>query len=121
MSVRSVMAKALLTSLALVSLFSGEARASGATGNTVIVEVAIQRQFGDFVLIRTAGPLVGSPSCYTNAYWHFTLSIGNPGDRELYAMILSAFSAGSTVTMSGKGTCNEFGSIESLQSINLIK
>jgi hypothetical protein len=116
----SIRTKVCISALALLSLASPVSRA-GSVGNTTIVEVAIQKQFCNCVFIRTAGLLAGPASCYTNGYWHFTLSFSNPGDRELYAMVLSAFHSGSTVGLSGTGTCNEFGSIESLASINLVK
>lgn len=89
--------------------------------NTTIVDMAINRDYGNFVFIRVAQSPANPAACSTNGYWQYTLTLSNPGDHELYSMLLTAFSTGSTVDMSGRGVCNEWGTVESLRSIRVSK
>jgi hypothetical protein len=60
----------------------------------------------------------GAPAC-ANSSWHYTLSMGNPSDKELYAMLLTAYSTGALVNISGSGACTEVGFVESLQALQV--
>ena len=118
MTKKLLVALPLLCSLAAVN----EASAGSDVYNTTITAISIDKQYGNFAFIKLANNPTGSPSCATliNS-WTYTLPLANPGDREIYAALLTAFAAGLTVSMSGTFVCSEHGFVESLQSFHVVK
>lgn len=103
----------LLLFLPFSSSFGG-----GLAANVQVTQLGINKGYGGtFVFIKVSGSPTGAPSCATG-YWQFTLTFGNPGDSQLYALLLSAYTTGIPVTILGSGACSEFGQSESLQNIN---
>lgn len=108
--------------LALIALAASSASyATSEISSTTIVDMAINRDYGNFVFIRVAQTPANPAACSTNGYWQYTLTLSNPGDHELYSMLLTAFSTGAAVDMSGRGVCNEWGTVESLRSLRVSK
>jgi hypothetical protein len=85
-----------------------------------VINLQINRSYGNHVFIQVNSPPSGAPAC-SNSSWHYTLSLGNPSDKELYAMLLMAYATGTLVNISGSGTCNEVGFVESLQALQATK
>jgi hypothetical protein len=116
---RAMTAAILAASAFLMAVLSLPARATSDISNTTIVDLSINKGYGTFVFIRVASAPANPATCSTNGAWHYTLPLTNIGDREMYSMLLTAFSAGATIDMSGLGSCNEFGAIESLRSVRI--
>lgn len=70
------------------------------------------------VFIKLDVPPSHKPAC-SNHYWDYTLSFSTPFDDKLYAVLLSAFTAGTLVATTGMGACSDYGSIESLRSVEV--
>lgn len=105
---------------AFVTLGSADVAIAGSSiQRATILQLHIRKSIGDIVFIRLHALPTGTPSCATNGYWHYTLPLGTPTDSKIYASLLAAFTAQVPVTFSGLGSCNEFGTIESADSILL--
>jgi len=91
---------------------------AGSTGtNAKIIAIDTNKGYGTgLVFIKLDVAPTGKPSC-SNHYWDYTLSFSTPFDDKLYAALLSAFAAGSLVATTGTGACSDYGSIESLRSV----
>lgn len=96
-----------------LTAFAGS-QASGAH----IKNLQINKGYGNFVFINIDVVPTGAPSC-ENSSWQYTLTLSNPGDGQMYAMLLTAYAAGTPVNFGGAGACNEFGSVESVSVIQL--
>jgi hypothetical protein len=101
----------------LLALFPLSCFASGVQ-RTTITNLQISKAYGDFVFIQVSGVPLGSPAC-ENSGWNYTLSLSSPGDSQLYAMLLTAYTSGALINIEGAGTCNEVGFVESLQTLQL--
>jgi hypothetical protein len=86
--------------------------------NAHIKNLQINKGYGNFVFINIDVVPTGAPSC-ENAAWQYTLSLSSPGDTQLYAMLLTAYAAGSPINVQGAGACNDVGFVESATAIQL--
>lgn len=93
--------------------------AGSSASNAHIKSLAINKGMGTFVLIAIDVVPTGTPACDSTG-WGYTLTLTNPGDNQLYAMLLAAYTSGATVSLTGTGSCSEWGSIESLLSAQLM-
>lgn len=90
--------------------------AGSSVSQVKVTNLAINKAYGNLVFIQVSSIPSGAPVC-SNSSWHYTLSLGNPGDKELYAMLLMAYSTGVPVNITGAGTCSEVSFVESLQGM----
>jgi len=118
------MKSSILGSMVLGALLSCQALANGAADNVTVAETAIGRGYGSFVFIRLSGAPSGSASCAGTpvaSSWHFTLALDDTASsKAMYAMLLSAQASGQKVRAVGAGACSEFGTIESLSTLNFV-
>jgi hypothetical protein len=108
--------RAVLTA-ALCGIATQAAQAAGESGYVTIVSTAMSISLGNNVQIRVSAPPTTPASCSTNTTWHFSLSLDSAAGRNLYALIIAAKAAGTTVWISGANACSEIGNIESLRAI----
>lgn len=87
---------------------------------TRISQIAINKTIGDYIFIRIASAPIGIPSCSNHGYWHYTLPMVSAADKAIYAALVAAMMAGSTVNVGGLGNCNQFASVESLESFSVM-
>jgi hypothetical protein len=92
--------------------------AGGQVNRATIVNMAINKSYGNFVFIQTSITPTGAAVC-ANSSWQFTLSLSNPGDSQLYAMLLTAYASGALVNITGTGACSEYPTVESVQGVQL--
>jgi hypothetical protein len=83
-----------------------------------IKSLQISKGYGNFVFINIAVVPTGAPAC-ENASWQYALSLSIPGDTQMYAMLLTAYAAGTPIDVSGAGACNEVGFVESASAIQV--
>jgi hypothetical protein len=111
--------KRLLLAVALLFGVIPGAQAGGTVSGATILQLAINKAYGAFVFIRLDVTPTGAPPCAT-AYWQYTLTLTNPGDSQLYALLLTAYAQGKQVYIIGSGACSEFSQSESLQNLQLL-
>lgn len=103
----------------LLSLAAGPAIA-GSTGSGVILNFQVSKAYGDFVFIRldNLNTDVYAP-CHVNTFWNYTLPLVSDTDKQMFSMLLVAYSSGKSVELQGMSACNEFPAVESLRSVTL--
>jgi hypothetical protein len=100
----------LLTLSAIVPF----AQAGGVADYTRIVGIDT-RTSGDFlVTVQTAA--TGQPACATD-HTRFSGSATTDGGKAMLENAIAAFHAGTTIHIEGRGTCDQFGTIESLYRV----
>lgn len=94
--------------------------ANTSSSDTKVTDIAIAQEYGEFAFIKLETPPSRS-NCSTNNHWDYTLTLKTELGRAQYSTVLAAFLAGKTVSVSGVtgGLCNEFGSVESMNTITL--
>jgi hypothetical protein len=104
----------------LMILFGTECLAGSTGTNAKIIAMDTNKGYGNgLVFIKLDVPPSGKPAC-SNHYWDYTLSFSTAFDDKLYAALLAAFAAGSLVDTTGMGACSDYGSIESLRSVQVM-
>jgi hypothetical protein len=103
--------------IALVALPSG-ALAGSSAANAHIKKLQINKGYGVFVFINIDVVPTGAPACESGT-WQYTLSLTNPGDSQMYAMLLTAYTTGAPVDLGGTGACSDVGFVESLSAVQL--
>lgn len=93
------------------------APAVGGEVRGTIVEMTLDKGYGDFVFIRFNNAPASPIACSVNGYWHFTLPLATEADKKMFAMLMTARATGSAVEAIGSGACNEFAAIESLRRV----
>lgn len=104
----------VLVALGLISL---NASAAGESGYVTIVSTASASNLGNHVYIKVSSPPTTPASCSTHVTWHFSLSLDTAWGKNLYAMLLAAKAAGTTVWISGTNACSELANVESLRAM----
>lgn len=79
-----------------------------------VVKIASAKTYGEILFIKTDKSKTSLPSCHSNLSWDYVMPLVNEHDKKLYALLLSARAAQTPVSLSGAGTCDHFGSVESL-------
>lgn len=92
--------------------------ASSATGKVVMIDNA--KQYGNIVFVKLDGATTSPAACQTNFAWSFTLPMTSEMDKRMYATLLMAAASGSTVVISGTGSCSEFSAVESAGHLRLM-
>lgn len=102
--------------LALMCLTT-PAHAGSTSENTQIAQVAISKSYSGIVFVRVASTPTNRPAC-SSGYWHYILTLTNPGDREMYATLLAAMHSRASVNVYGLGSCNDYSAAETLTSLH---
>ena len=106
--------------LALIVLASTDtAFANGQVTGAHIIRLQINTTVGNYVFIQTDMVPPTPASCSTNGLWQFTLPLTNASSAQIYAGLVSAYTARTPVMLLGMGACNEFFSVESLAAFEL--
>jgi hypothetical protein len=103
--------------LLAASILSQHAFAAGESGYVHIVSTASASNLGNHVYIKTSSTPTTRPSCSNQNAWHFALSLDTAWGRTVYAMLLAAKAAGTTVWISGTGACSTDTSVEDLRAL----
>lgn len=106
----------VFSAVILFLLLPMSALAGSSVVQVKVTNLAINKTYGNLVFIQVSGIPSGAPVC-SNSSWHYTLSLGNTSDKELYAMLLMAYSTGVPVNITGTGTCSQVSFVESLEGL----
>jgi hypothetical protein len=90
---------------------------AGGVEDAIVVKISSSKQFGEILFIKTNKSKTNIPGCHSNLSWDFVVPLVSEHDKKLYSMLLAARVAQTPITLSGTGTCDHFGSIESLIGI----
>jgi hypothetical protein len=101
---------------ALLLLLPISIMAGSAISQVRVTNLAINKTYGNLVFIQVNGTPSGAPAC-SSGTWQYTLSLGTPSDKELYAMLLMVYSTGAVVNITGTGACSDVNFVESLQGL----
>lgn len=103
----------------IMLLFASNVFASQ-TNDAKIVQVDFAKNHGSFIFVKLdVAP--ASESCATNGYWNYTFPVLTEIDKAIVSAVLTVFISGTQVNIIGTGTCNEFGTVETGNSIRLVK
>jgi len=105
----------LAAGLALLSL-APLARA-GDILDATLVKIASSKTWGEILFIKTDKSKSGLPGCHTNLSWDYVMPLTTEHDKKLYALVMAARASQTPVSLNGTGTCDHFGSVESLIGI----
>jgi hypothetical protein len=94
------------------------ALAGSSATNAHIKNLQINKNYGVFVFINIDVNPTGAPACESSS-WQYTLSLTNPGDSQLYAMLLTAYTSGAPIDIGGTGACSDVGFVESAAYVQL--
>jgi len=98
----------------LMFLCSAVPAQAGDLADANVVRIGSTKTFGDILFIKTDKAKTSLPGCHTNLSWDYVMPLVTEQDKKLYAMLLAARAAQTPVSLGGAGTCDHFGSIESL-------
>ena len=84
-----------------------------------VLELAINKTYGGAVFIRMDKAPTSPIGCSINGYWHYTLPLATDVDKRMFAMLLTAQTTGKSMYVSGLGSCNEFGAVESAAGVRM--
>jgi len=100
----------------LIAMLLSASAFSGQVTNGKILRIMVNTQVGtDMLFIQVSGDLTDSPMCSTNGVWQFVLPLSNELQKDtVTSFLLSAYMSGALVRIDGSGTCDTFGSIETM-------
>jgi len=104
----------VLFAAGLMFLCSALPAQAGEVLNAIVVRLANEKTYGDILFIKTDKAKTNFPGCQINLSWDFVMPLVSEQDKKLYAMVLAARATQTPVSLIGAGTCDHFGSIESL-------
>ena len=100
------------------------AHAARDASNAMITEMTLGSTNGDVLFIRVDPAPTGSTGCHQNSHWHYTLPLGNPLGKNMYALLLSMQAQGRPMAFAGLDACNDYtsagGSVETLRAIGVV-
>ncbi|TMP24475.1 hypothetical protein CWB99_22300 [Pseudoalteromonas rubra] len=103
--------------LAACILFSG---ASFATSNQTgkITSLLTGPIYGDKLFFNVDGTINNKPSCHTNEHFDYVLDISTPSGQAYMSLIMTAYAADKTVTVTGYDKCSIYIGVSNFRSIN---
>ncbi|MET1257011.1 hypothetical protein [Aliikangiella maris] len=111
--------RSILISTALALSFLSSVDASD-MHNAVIEKMMVDTANGEVLFIKAAGDVNAAPSCSTNQGWQYVLPLTSDLTKNnMMSLLLSARMAGTKVRLLGKGVCDAYSSIETLQRIEV--
>jgi len=102
--------------IVLAVCFSSDA---GSVSGATITKLQISKVFPDILFVQLDRVKDSTPACHINGAWTYAMSMTTESDKKMYALLLAARVSQAPVTISGTGTCDVFGSIESLSTAGL--
>jgi len=116
------MIKTLALAVMSTALMSFNAHASLDVVGATISDLQINRALGNYVFVKVLGgtfSISGGQACGNQfGSWQYTLPMNTAQDRDLYAMLLSAYASGATINIGGAGVCG-WGSFEAVNGVQL--
>lgn len=89
---------------------------AGDVADTIITRLGFHKGIADILFIAVDKPRNNPPACGPNGgSWAFVLPLATDQDKKIYATLLAARASQTPVQLAGTGTCDVFGTIESLQ------
>jgi hypothetical protein len=101
----------LLVCLAAIG-FSKDANALGTQTGTV-TNIYVNATLGSLAFITLSGTKSSNPSCSTGP-WSFVLNLTNGDALQQFAMLLTARTTQTPITLTGSGVCDIYSSVEGL-------
>jgi len=109
------MKKLFLATVATAAAFAGLSQSASAagsgTGNVLVMQVG---PASNNVFVQLSGTPAGQPACQTNSSWTFVFDSSTTIGKNVLAMLLTAKTAGTTISYVGTGTCTLYSSVENL-------
>jgi hypothetical protein len=96
-----------LFGLGFIGCSASEATTGSANGT--VYNITTQ---GNFFLFQVTGTHINNPACSTTQRW--ALSVASAGGQTMAAQLLTAYSLGKVVSISGDGTCTIYGDSENV-------
>jgi hypothetical protein len=81
--------------------------------------VAVVKTYGDIAFIKLDKTKDSPPSCHTNLSWDYVMTLTSEQDKKMYALLLTARTTQTPVSINGAGNCQPFGSVETLEGIHM--
>jgi hypothetical protein len=106
--------KKMVKVLALVGAFglSSVASANGSVSNALVTSIYINLQLGSLAFVTVNTTKTNNPSC--SASNQFVLQLGSSIQNQFLALLLTARTAQTPVSLIGEGTCSAYGGVEDL-------
>ncbi|WP_046007381.1 hypothetical protein [Pseudoalteromonas rubra] len=102
--------------LAACILFSGASiAASNQTGK--ITSLLAGPVYGDKLFFKVDGAINQKPSCHTNEHFDYVLDISTSTGKAYMSLIMAAYAAGKTVTVSGYDKCSIYTGVSNFRSL----
>jgi hypothetical protein len=107
----------LLTSAMLG--FAIPATWASSTVDATVLKVAVVKTYGEIAFIKLDKLKDGAPSCHTNPYWDYVMTLTSEQDKKMYALLLTARTTQLPVSIDGAGNCQPFNGIETVEGIHM--
>ena len=95
------------------------AKAGDFTGT--ISDILSGPSMGTNLIIAVNGQVNNKIGCNTNSYWDFSINTQAVGANTWVSLILTAFSTGKQVVITGTGACGNWHNIEDLSDIRILQ
>ncbi|MCG7533369.1 hypothetical protein [Pseudoalteromonas sp. OOF1S-7] len=103
--------------LAACIFFSGASfAASNQTGK--ITSLLTGPVYGDKLFFKVNGAIKYKPSCHTNEHFDYVVDISTSTGKAYMSLIMAAYAAGKTVTVSGYDECSIYTGVSNFRSLN---
>lgn len=87
---------------------------AGDLADARLIKIGTMKTYGEILFIKTDKTKTSLPGCHVNLAWDYVMPLVSEHDKKLYSMLLAARAADTPITLNGGGTCEYFGSIETL-------
>jgi hypothetical protein len=81
--------------------------------------VSINETFGSYVFVQLDTAHAAPQPCQTNVGWTYTIPQNTDAEKKILALLMMAKATGLAVTLYGRGSCSDFGAIESSHGIEI--
>ncbi len=112
--------KVLTVLVVMMAMITINASAVGVVTNAKIYQLGYDKDRPDVLFIRTdVTPSQQSDkiSCHVNPGWNYVLRLQSSFEEKMYSALLAAHASKQTITLRGSGSCDIFGTIESLHVV----
>lgn len=96
--------------------FSG---ALAGTAQGTITKLHTGPVYGTVFFVTVSAASTSMPACKTNPYFSFAFDSGTPSGKNTLALLMLAYTAGKSVTISGENRCSQYGDTEDLRWVLL--
>jgi hypothetical protein len=84
----------------------------------VLSRISIDTAAGNLVFLQVRGTKNDNPVCSANSSFQFVLQIGSVAGDAMFRLLRQARASGTSVSLTGTGTCDPGSRIEILKSID---